>query len=159
MVKDPYQLSCLTMNKTHYLKTVLVGDINVGKTSLAYRFVKEKFKENYTATLAGDGCVVQFNIWDTAGQEKYQSFFSPLYFHGADIAFIVYDVTNSESFARVSHWFDTLQKYCNTAIPVLVANKCDCGSIVEEGIALSFAASKSLQFVHTSAKTGENVED
>lgn len=69
-------------------KMVIVGDIAVGKTSLASRFVDDKFTKNHNASVGGkselaNSCVVayftktmvvddkltvKFDIWDTAGQ-------------------------------------------------------------------------------------------
>ncbi|KAL4230419.1 Ras-related protein Rab-21 [Mactra antiquata] len=156
-----------TSEKMYKIKTVLVGDISVGKTSLALRFVNDKFDESYKPTIGasfiskivvlGDGCVVNFQIWDTAGQERYRSLV-PMYLRGAHIAFVLYDVTNPESFTNVSFWLEALQHHGDMVKTVLVANKCDCESIVSEEIALSFAESHYLQFVQTSAKTGENVD-
>lgn len=81
---------------------VTVGESGVGKTSLTLRFVNNHFKENIVATIGASfltktvnarGMNVRFNIWDTAGQEKYRSLAS-LYYRGVDCAIIVYDVTN-----------------------------------------------------------------
>ena len=79
-----------------------VGESGVGKTSLTLRFVNNHFKENIVATIGASfltktvnakGVNIRFNIWDTAGQEKYRSLAS-LYYRGVDCAIIVYDVTN-----------------------------------------------------------------
>lgn len=81
---------------------VTVGESGVGKTSLTLRFVNNHFKENIVATIGASfltktvttkGTNIRFNIWDTAGQEKYRSLAS-LYYRGVDCAIIVYDVTS-----------------------------------------------------------------
>ena len=94
----------------------MVGESAVGKSSLTIRFVSNHFKEHGQPTIGASflsktlpiqqtGRSIKFNIWDTAGQEKYRSLAS-LYYRGVDIAIIVYDITN-----RVS-----LYAYFNTIV-------------------------------------------
>lgn len=82
----------------------MVGESGVGKSSLTIRFVSNHFKEHGQPTIGASflsktlqiqqtGRSIKFNIWDTAGQEKYRSLAS-LYYRGVDIAIIVYDITN-----------------------------------------------------------------
>ncbi|XP_045875460.1 ras-related protein Rab-17 isoform X2 [Meles meles] len=84
-------------------KLVLLGSGSVGKSSLALRYVKNDFK----SILPTVGCAfftkvvdlgtksLKFEIWDTAGQEKYHSI-CHLYFRGANAALLVYDITRKE---------------------------------------------------------------
>ena len=91
---------------------VMVGESGVGKSSLTIRFVSNHFKEHGQPTIGASflsktlalqtGGAIKFNIWDTAGQEKYRSLAS-LYYRGVDIAIIVYDITN-----RVRNHFSVL---------------------------------------------------
>jgi len=86
-----------------YFTVVMVGESGVGKSSLTIRFVSNHFKEHGQPTIGASflsktlalqtGGAIRFNIWDTAGQEKYRSLAS-LYYRGVDIAIIVYDITN-----------------------------------------------------------------
>lgn len=85
-----------------FFTVVTVGESGVGKTSLTIRFVNNQFKENCIATIGASylaktlhvkGQHIRFNIWDTAGQEKYRSLAS-LYYRGVDCAIIVYDITS-----------------------------------------------------------------
>ncbi len=86
---------------TREVKVVTVGETAVGKSSITLRFVHNHFKENNVATIGASFLSksiyvkgwVKFNIWDTAGQEKYRSLAS-LYYRGVDCAIIVYDITN-----------------------------------------------------------------
>ncbi|XP_045204904.2 uncharacterized protein LOC123557489 [Mercenaria mercenaria] len=148
------------------LKVVLIGDINVGKTSLAVRFSQDKFDEKYKQTIGASfiskiaivkSDVIHFQIWDTAGQERYKSLV-PMYLRGTHIAFVVYDITNPGSFEHTGFWLDALRHHCDMVTIVLVANKCDLQSVVDESMALTYAEEHGLQFVTVSAKTGYNVE-
>ena len=71
-------------------KILLVGDANVGKTSLLSRFIGEGFVESYKATIGVDFRIksleidqrrVKLQIWDTAGQERFAPLVSS-YFRG-----------------------------------------------------------------------------
>jgi len=45
----------------------------------------------------------QLHIWDTLGQEKFKSL-APIFFRKSVGAFLVYDVTNEESFHALEGW-------------------------------------------------------
>ena len=71
---------------------------------------------------------MNLRLWDTAGQEKYRSL-APLYIRGADVAIIVYDVTNSESADAVGYWLEELHQSGEDLVVAIVGNKID----VDEG--------------------------
>jgi len=94
------------------LKVIMLGDSNVGKTSIANRYVNNTFNREYKATIGADifqkslwieETEVFLQIWDTAGQERFQSLGAG-YFRGADACILVYDVTNQRSFESISAW-------------------------------------------------------
>lgn len=87
-------------------KIVFVGNISVGKTSLITRFIENKYREAYDASIGVDfasktikfrGFYVKLQIWDTAGHEKYKSLI-PSYIRGSSIIFLVYDITSNYLF-------------------------------------------------------------
>jgi len=142
----------------------------VGKTNIALRFVSETFEESHRATFGAsftsksikiDSEIIQFQIWDTAGQEKFRSMM-PQYYRGAAAAIVVYDITSEESFRYMKSWVKELNKLGPEKLILAVAgNKCD----LKEQRQVSYNAGKSYAdevkaiFMETSAKTGENVED
>ncbi|XP_052814218.1 ras-related protein Rab-5C-like [Mya arenaria] len=96
--------------KVQNVKLLLLGGQGVGKSSIALRFVRGEFEENSGATIGAafltqamsvSGQTVKFDIWDTAGQSRYQLFTS-MYYRGAQAAVVVYDLTNmkGQSFAE-----------------------------------------------------------
>jgi len=104
---------------------------------------------------------VKFEIWDTAGQERYHSL-APMYYRGAAAAIIVYDITNSDSFARAKSWVRELQRQGNASLVMaLTGNKADLVEkrkvSVEE--AQAYADENGLFFMETSAKTATNVTE
>ena len=95
------------------VKLVLLGDSRVGKSSVVVRFVRNEFDPYkfptigatfLTQSVAVGDTLVKFEIWDTAGQEKYRSL-APLYYRGASAALVVYDLTHKVlKMSRRVHW-------------------------------------------------------
>lgn len=101
--------SSTSSKKKIELKLILVGPANAGKTCLVTRYIQETFGSRsatvgaafFTKVLSGRRC----GIWDTAGEEKFDSL-SAWYSRGAAGALLCYDITQRES-------FDNLEKYVN----------------------------------------------
>lgn len=149
-------------------KVVLLGDSNVGKTSLVQAWTKNNFSEEQAPTIGAaytrttfedDGHEYHVQIWDTAGEEKYRSI-APIYSQGAVGAFIVFDLTRRDSFNNVAFWISAIQNLGQIPI-VLVGNKID----IEESIEVSneeasnYAAKIKAAYFETSAKTGFGVRE
>lgn len=115
------------------IKIIVVGDGTVGKSSLSQRFSKGSFTSEYKKTLGVDFLTkrkeinnkeVEFLIWDTAGQEYYDSI-TKRYYKGANAAIIVFSVENKESFESISRWKEKISSECGRIPIVLVMNKID----------------------------------
>ncbi|XP_068877540.1 ras-related protein Rab-17 [Aphelocoma coerulescens] len=155
---------------SYMYKVVLLGSMSVGKSSLAYRYVKNDFRELlptvgcsfFTQTLNLDEATVKFEIWDTAGQEKYQSV-CHLYYRDAHAALLVYDIAKKQTFSRAKVWLEELEKKFlpDEIVIALVGNKTDLAAerevTTEEGE--EFAQTKGLLFMETSAKSNHQVND
>ncbi len=158
-------------------KFVIVGDHEVGKTSIVRRYVDNKFSENYRATLGLNilthsfefmGNEVNITLWDVGAQDFFKRF-RKTYYTGAQAAFIVFDVTNRQTYENINKWYQELEDYIeNMDIPIiLVGNKSDLNQqrVIDykEGVSyankLSSRGSSKISFIETSALTGENVND
>lgn len=156
--------------KIYQFKLVLLGESAVGKSSLVLRFVKGQFHEYQESTIGAafltqsvclDETTVKFEIWDTAGQERYHSL-APMYYRGAHVAIIVFDITSQETFTRAKTWVKELQRQANPGIVItLVGNKIDLEEkrMIEHAEAKAYADDNGLLFMETSAKSGANVSD
>ncbi|KAM3607827.1 uncharacterized protein V6R79_014662 [Siganus canaliculatus] len=156
--------------QTFRVKMVLLGSSGVGKSSLALRFCKDEFRRTsptvgcayLTRLVHLSDATLRFEIWDTAGQEKYHSV-APLYYRGAQVALLVYDISRKDSFIRAQLWLKELEKFCipGSTFITLVGNKGDLADVrqvsVQEG--QSLAADKGLYFIETSALSGEQVSE
>ena len=153
------------------VKSLLLGDTGVGKTCLAQRFVNGDFTIDTVSTIGASSLnktitnsqsqPVTFHIWDTAGQERYRSL-TPMYFNGAGVAFLVFDITNRASFECLRQ-FHTLikQRAPENIVLVLVGNKIDMESAraVQSTDAEDYAREIGAAFyLETSAKDGTNVD-
>ena len=100
-------------------------------------------------------------MWDTAGQEKFRAIIKDYYIN-CSFAIIVYDITDKNSFESVEQWVKDCKTYGNKNIHiVLVGNKTDFANerkvSTEEG--QNLANEFNMDFLETSAKTGENIEN
>ncbi|CAN0910560.1 Ras-related protein RABF1 [Linum grandiflorum] len=150
-------------------KLVLLGDSGVGKSCIVLRFVRDQFDPTSKVTIGAsflsqtlalqDSTTVKFEIWDTAGQERYAAL-APLYYRGAAVAVIVYDITSPESFKKAQYWAKELQKHGSPDIVLaLVGNKADLHEKREvptqDGI--EYAEKNGMFFIEASAKTADNI--
>jgi Ras-related protein Rab-1A len=72
-----------------------------------------------------DGTFVNCSIYDTAGQERYESL-SRSYFKRADAVLLVYDISDKNSFLHIKDWMDDINKYTDdNPIKLVVGNKND----------------------------------
>ena len=153
----------------YLFRICLLGDANVGKTSLLSRFCDNSFKEKYNNTIGVDfrlvtlkcnGFISKIHIWDTAGQERFRSL-ALNYLNNSHGFIFMYDITDRDSFNNVVNWIDlALEKNVKTIANFLVGNKCDNEGkrqiSVEEG--KNLAKDKNLFFMETSAKANNNVQ-
>lgn len=117
-------------------KIVLLGDQNVGKSSIAQRFCKNLFTGQHVATIGGaylqqkivlnNGVTIKYHIWDTGGQERFRSM-ANLYYRDASAAILTYDITNEKTFESLSFWVEELKYKCDQEklVLCLAGNKCD----------------------------------
>eukprot|EP01115_Flamella_aegyptia_P004504 TRINITY_DN194_c0_g1_i1.p1 TRINITY_DN194_c0_g1~~TRINITY_DN194_c0_g1_i1.p1 ORF type:complete len:222 (-),score=21.99 TRINITY_DN194_c0_g1_i1:53-664(-) len=148
-------------------KIILLGNIDVGKTSLIIRFCDQHFEENIrgeidqkTRDLTINGKVARIIITDTAGQERFRTLTSS-YYRNADAIIVVYDVTNKESFDDINAHIQEGCRYSQRSQKFLVANKIDSDSrIITEQAGMELAAEcENISYFETSAKSGEGVEE
>ena len=151
-------------------KVVLVGDSGVGKTSIIAQFIDQNFQEDQQSTTGGTFCtksvicdggkILKFEIWDTAGQEKYRSL-TRMFYKDSNAAVMVYDVTRKDSFEGLkNYWTGQIKESSpENIILAIAANKSDLieQEAVDEGEARNYAKELNALFVSTSAKSSEGI--
>jgi len=117
------------------LKVIVVGNGQVGKTSMITRFAKGIFTNEYKKTIGVDflekkiylnsiGEEVTFLLWDTAGQEEYDAL-TRTYYKGAGCCILAFSTTDRDSFDAVELWYNKVREECGNIVMVLVQNKVD----------------------------------
>ena len=152
-------------------KVVLLGDSGVGKTCIIKRFVSNSFESNMITTNAANYCSkmvkfenlgksLLFDIWDTAGQEKYRAL-TKFFYKDAVVVILVYDITRVDSFENMkNYWYKQLQENCDKSIVIGVAgNKSDLfvDEKVSESEARNFADKIGAIFELTSAQNNTGI--
>jgi Ras-related protein Rab-1A len=151
-------------------KVLLLGNSDVGKSSLLLRFVDSVWNDAFVPTIGVDFKVktleinnkkVKMQIWDTAGEERFRTVVST-YFRGAHGILLLYDVTNRDSFKNLENWLIEIEKNSSEKVlKILLGNKCDLNDDREiqpdEGRA--FADRNGMEFMETSAKMNTNVNE
>lgn len=106
------------------LRIVFVGD-SIGKTSLINQYMKQKFSSEYRPTIGTDFVVketvtLKLQIWDTAGQEKYDCLPRELIYRTTDAFVLVYSAIDRDSFNNTTEkWLDEIRKICPN-IPIIL---------------------------------------
>ena len=115
-------------------KVVFLGESDVGKNDIISLLTTGKFDPKTVTSFDAqfirktielpEGKSISFDIWDTAGQEKYRSL-AKIFYKDAKVLSLVFDVTNHKSFDELkNYWYEQIKKICNKdAILAIVANK------------------------------------
>lgn len=157
-------------------KICLVGDFNVGKTSLIRRFVDRQFSDQYLSTVgvkisrknveleevAGKKNVqVQLLIWDLEGSTKFKAI-APTYLQGSKGVIIVADLTRSETIEHIQEHIKLFLSMNPKGQIIVALNKSDLldeAKIAKIMASYPLASEKVSAIYNTSAKTGKNVDE
>ena len=194
-LKGQIYTSKLDQGKIYRFKFIIIGDHEVGKTSIVRRFVEHKFLESYRATIGLNvlshsfeafGNQVFLSLWDIGAQQFFKRY-RKTYYKDAQAAFIVFDLTNPETFENVNTWHNELMEFIeNKDLPVIiVGNKKDMAdereinydtgaklatylsqvaefsneSSLSDFSDLSEYSKTKISYIETSALTGEYIQD
>ena len=149
-------------------KILLIGESNVGKTSIILRYTENKFDPSGISTCGVDlknkfvsynNTKIRLDIWDTAGQERFRGL-AKNYFRGANGFILVYDITNKNSFDKLKGWMnDAKEKIESDYKMIVVGNKNDCKNRkVGFDLLEDFGKKNNVSFMEVSAKTGQGID-
>ena len=164
MYDDDTEISC---------KVVLIGNSGVGKTSIINQYITNVFNEEQLTTtgatystkkllIESKKKTISFEIWDTAGQEKYRSL-TKMFYKDSSIVIMVYDITNEDSFNDIkNYWFEEVINNINeNVIMAIVGNKNDLieNEKVNEEEVKNFANEKGMHYAFISAKMKNGIDE
>ena len=153
------------------LPLMLLGDSQVGKSSLLLRLTGNQFNDSQLTTVGKESYIMQVNlhgyelkmkIWDTAGQERFKSM-SVQVIKTSDAVVLVYAINDRNSFNALDKWLLKISEASDISKKpiIVIGNKSDLDDkrqvSYEEG--KNFAKNKGYNFYETSAKTGENINE
>ncbi|KAJ9448938.1 GTP-binding nuclear protein spi1, partial [Diplonema papillatum] len=101
--------------------------------------------------------VICFNVWDTAGQEKYGGLRDGYYING-NCGIIMFDVTSRQTYKNVPNWYRDVVRVCENIPIVLVGNKVDVMERTVKIKMITFHRKKNLQYYDISAKSNYHFE-
>jgi small GTP-binding protein len=150
-------------------KILLLGDASVGKTSFTKRYCYNLFNPSERLTIGVDfhvktidlhGNKLKLQIWDVGGEERFR-FLLPTYCLGANAAFLLYDVTRSQTLDNISEWTNIVNQKSGDIPIMLVGAKIDLEDDQREvprdhGIEVA-EKNYMASFGEISSKTGKNV--
>ena len=158
--------------KRTVLPLMLLGDGQVGKTSLILRLTGNEFsdsqlttvgKESYIHQVTLHGYELKMKIWDTAGQERFKSM-SVQVIKNSDAVILVYAIDDRNSFNALDQWLNKLNDTIDISKKpiMIIGNKSDVESdkrvvTYEEG--KKYADEKGYHFYETSAKNNINIKE
>jgi len=158
-------------------KILVIGDVATGKTSVIQRYVYKNFDAEHKATIGVDFAlktvrvdqeVLNVQLWDIAGQERFIGLTTAYYKHAVG-AMVVFDITNEKSLLNAVSWKVDIDKRVflpnGESIPVvLFANKWDliqedesARVIPDTGLESFCRKHNFVGWFSTSAKTGLNI--
>lgn len=159
------RLSTSSNDYYNTIKLIVIGDCNVGKTTLMRKFLDENI-ETPSPTLNIEtfnkqeyilGRYYDIQIMDTCGQERYRSFYTMFYkqIHGI---VLIFDLTDLNSFSNLEHWIDDVKNFSRDVPIGVIGNKCDLQNRkVDKGMIEKFEKKNGLKVEEASGITGEGV--
>ena len=147
------------------LKVILLGDVGVGKTNIISRYLSGEFNPSLNPTVGSsygekrikkEGITYLLKVWDTVGQEKYNSI-TKLFVQGSHIIILVYSIDNLHSFQKLDFWHNFIKNTLkdDTYILAVIGNKRDLyeNELVTEEEGKKYAEKMNANYALLSAKT------
>ncbi len=155
------------------IKCVLLGETAVGKTSFINRFVNDTFTSEFVPTMIG--CYsskevfyekanrkIKYELWDTAGQEKYRSI-NKIFYQDTLIVILIFDITRKDTFSSIKdYWYKEVKENSpDDVIIAIAANKSDLyeKEEVSQDEVEEFAESINAIYKQTSALNGSGIKE
>ena len=173
------KLNLLSSQST--LTFILIGDSDVGKTSLAGRYFKNQYGEEFISTIGINkeiktvkiaNEVIRINLWDTAGQERFNNALPKTYYQNADGVLLLFDVNNEESFNNIQkRWMNDITENSTKKVKgengknpeislFLIGNKIDkLERVIPKERAEQMAQSLGMKYFEISCKINLNIEE
>ena len=158
------------MENTINLKFVVLGEGEVGKTSIINAFMGKDIPETYIPTIGSSinkkeyqlkETSIKLSIWDLGGQKSYNPF-NPAHYSNADAVLLVFDLTRPKKTLEnlKKEFLEKMRYYSEECISLFIGNKLDeCSVDIELSNTIKNCFTEKDHMILISAKTGKNVQD
>ena len=153
---------------TRYYKICIIGESNVGKSSIAEQYVNSKFDPYKPSTIGASyfskeikyqNSSIHIQMWDTAGQERYRTI-TPLYYRNAAAVILVIDTTNYKSISIANYWIKSIKEHIPTTPIFIAINKSDLPSKLPDNFIPSILEIfPDIKYKFVSAKTNDGIDE
>ena len=153
----------------HSFSTIQLGQHGCGKSAFLVRFADDTFQTKFMLindmkmkNIKFEEEIIRLLMWDEpVGKERFRTI-STSYYRMAKGIFVVFDVTDLSSFEYVGNYLRDMMDDPNInkdVAKLLIGNKSDLKEqrVVSTKQAQQFADKWNMEYIETSAKTGENV--
>ena len=116
------------------VKLIMLGDTYTGKSAILERYNYHTFNtisqstigvDFCKSTISKENCNYSLYIWDTSGQEKFNSIVIS-YYRTVGAIILVFDISNKSSFLNLNKWIQNIYHYANDNVIIkLIGNKSD----------------------------------
>lgn len=155
----------MDVNNINIIRIILLGNVNIGKTSLCNKLKNKEFNYEYHSTIGVDFHTIyhkhnnidyKLQIWDTAGQEKFRSLVS-CYFRKSNIIIIMFDIHASDAYTDILYWRELANQHANpNSKIILVGNKCDLQINADMNVINEYAIANHFPIINISVKTDKS---
>ncbi|CAM9404409.1 unnamed protein product [Phaeothamnion confervicola] len=156
------------------VKVGMVGDAQVGKTTLMVKYVENKFDEEYIMTLGVNfmektitlrNTEITFSIWDLGGKRREFLSMLPLVCNDAVAIFFMFDLSRKSTLTSIKEWYRQVRGLNRNAHAFLVGTKYDVFTTLTaeeqqdmDKQARKFAKAMHAPLIFTSASHSINVQ-
>ena len=148
----------------------IFGETAVGKTCICSTFLGLEFRGEHLTTVGiekmsssiktEDGVELKLKLWDTAGQERFKSV-SVKNLRYSQAAIVVFDLTEKESFEKVTDWLKEIREFSDKMPVGLFGNKSDLVDkrVVTQEEINDLCKEENLVYFETSAKNNTGIKE
>ena len=151
----------------------MLGDSQIGKTTLMVKYIENKYDEDYIETLGVNfmekeihlkNVDVTISIWDLGGQKEFATLM-PLVCVDAQVLLFAFDLTQQESLFSVKRWYKEAKKENKQFMPFLIGTKFDLFESLQDNYkeeitrqARKFSQKMDAPLIYCSSAQGINVK-
>ena len=151
------------------IKILLLGESNVGKTTIFQRFCDATVDKNSISTIGVEFKVknykynnkdYQIQLFDTAGQERFKSI-TEAYYRMGDAFFFVFDLTNQDSLNALDDWINKVNETIENPLYIILGNKDDLKEQIPKETIENFInkyKDRNIPFIKTSSLKNKNID-